>query len=121
MKPDADPKTAVGIAAPLDQELWTVNFFELVRFTVPVVTVTNPSVALAGTVASRNVAPVRVTVVAVTPLNFTTDDALNPCPRMPIFDPTLPAVSCSSTNAGSPVLTLKNVPVLLVPPPLVDP
>src|ERR1700692_4316749 len=113
--------TPVGIAVPLLQESCTINFLELVSFTAPVGTVTNPSFAPAGTVATRNVAPVRVTVVAVTPLNFTTEDALNPCPRIPIFDPTFPLVSCRSTNAGSPVLTLKNTPVLFAPPPLVVP
>src|SRR5579863_3919152 len=98
------------MGAPLLHELWTINFLELVSVAAPVVTVTYPSVAPVGTVASRKVLPFRVTVVAFTPLNFTTDDALNPWPRMPIFEPTLPDVSCRSTNAASPVATLKKTP-----------
>src|SRR5450631_1113193 len=106
MNPADGPVAAVGIAVALLHELCTMNFFELVSVVAPVVTVTNPSVALAGTVASRNVDPVRVTVVAVAPLHFTTDDALNPCPRMPIFDPTLPVVSCNWMNAFWPLIRL---------------
>ena len=78
----------VGITAPAPHELCTMNFSKLFSVVLPVVTVTNPSLAPAGTVARMKVVPVRVWVAAVTPLNFTTDDALNPWPKMPIFDPT---------------------------------
>src|SRR5450432_1517346 len=99
MVPVAGNCTATGRTAPLPHELCTTNFFELVSVVAPVVTVTNPLVAPAGTVASRKVVPVRVTVVAFTPLNFTTDAALNPCPRIPTFDPTLPEVDTNEAKA----------------------
>src|ERR1051326_2993684 len=106
MNPEALPNAATGIAFPPDHELCTTNFFELVRMVVPVVTVTSPSVAPAGTVANRKVDPVRVTVVGATPLDLTTDDALNPWPRMPIFEPPLPDVSCNWMNAVWPLVRL---------------
>ncbi len=57
---------------------FTLNVCELVRVAVPVVTVTEPVSAPAGTVANRKVVPDRVTVVACVPPNFTTDALLKP-------------------------------------------
>ena len=57
---------------------FTLKVCELVSVVAPVVTVTDPVSAAAGTVAVRKVVPVRVTVVACTPPNFTTDPAVNP-------------------------------------------
>jgi hypothetical protein len=84
MNPDAAPATAVGIAFPLPHELSTVNVYLLVSVVAPVVMVTKPLLAPAGTVAVRKVVPVSVTLRAATPLNFTTDGELNPWPRIPI-------------------------------------
>jgi hypothetical protein len=86
----------------LSKLLGTVNFRKLFSVMVPVVTVTYPLEAPADTVAKRNVVPVRVTAVAGTPLNCTTDDALNPCPNIPTFDP------CAPCGTIAQVLLLRN-------------
>src|SRR5271167_3240523 len=89
------------MTAPLLQELCTIKVCVLVRVVVPVVTVTLPSDAPAGTVAVMKPVSVRVEG-AVTPLNFTTDDELKSKPRIPTEDPTLPLVLCNVTNDASP-------------------
>ena len=105
----AGAKSATGIAFPLPHELCTTYFRVLVNVVAPVVTVTNPSLAPAGTVAVNKPGSVSVEV-AVTPLNFTTDDELNPSPRMPTLDPTLPLVLSNEMNAFRPTERLKTVP-----------
>jgi hypothetical protein len=87
----------IGVMLPPQ---FTVNLRRLVRAVVPVVTVTYPLVAPAGTVACRNVVPVRVTVVAWTPLNFTSEELLNPWPRIPIVLPTFPEYGTRLMNGG---------------------
>ena len=52
--------------------------------------VTDPVSAPGGTVTDRKVEPVFLTAVAFTPSNFTTEELLNPCPRMPTVLPTMP-------------------------------
>src|ERR1700693_6256103 len=101
MNPTAGHSTGTGIAVPSLHELCTVYFCALVSVVDPVVTVTNPSVAPVGTVAVSTPGSGSVEI-AVTPLNFTTDEELNPSPRIPTFDPTFPLVLCSVTNALSP-------------------
>ena len=93
-----------------------MNFCALVSMVVPVVTVTYPFDAPAGTVAKRNVVPVAVTVVACMPLNFTIDEPLNPWPRIPIFDPTFPLAGSSETYGARPISSLNNLPLLCAPP-----
>jgi len=88
----------------------TLNVFVLVNVVVPVVTVTDPVSASAGTVAVMNVVPESTMVVAFVAPNLTTEELLKPCPRMPIFVPSLPDVSCVSTNGPSPTERLKTVP-----------
>ena len=61
----------------------TLNDLRDVNVVVPVVTVTLPVSAPAGTVARMKVLPVRVLVGATVPPNFTTDDEEKPWPRMP--------------------------------------
>lgn len=92
----------------------TLNVFVLVSVLVPVVTVTVPVCAPAGTVARMNVVPVSVFVVAVVPPNFTTDDELKPWPRIPICDPSLPAGigETSEINGAAPMFSEKNVPAV---------
>src|SRR5208283_356500 len=108
------------MTAPLLQELCTIKVCVLVRVVVPVVTVTLPSDAPAGTVAVMKPVSVRVEG-AVTPLNFTTDDELKSKPRIPTEDPTLPLVLCNVTNDASPKFRLKNTPLPLAPPADVSP
>jgi hypothetical protein len=69
----------------------TLNCLGAVKVVVPVVTVTFPVSAPAGTVARMKVLPVSCLVVAAVPPNFTTDDELKPWPRMPTRVPSLPA------------------------------
>jgi hypothetical protein len=88
----------------------TSNVCRLVNVVVPVVTVSAPVSATAGTVALMNVVPVSVLVVACVPPNFTTEELLKPCPMMPIFAPSLPEVGCVSTNGRRPTDRLKTVP-----------
>src|SRR5580692_3630412 len=92
------------------------NVFVLVNVVVPVVTVKAPVSAPAGTVAVINVVPDSTTVVAFVPPNLTTEELLKPCPRMPIFAPSLPEVDCISTNGPRPTDRLKTVPSPSVPP-----
>lgn len=66
----------------------------------PVVTVTTPVKAPVGTVARMYVEPVKVFVVAAAPPNLTTDDELNPCPRMPTCAPSVPDVTFTSEMNG---------------------
>jgi hypothetical protein len=80
----------------------TLNVFALVNVVVPVVTVTAPVSAPAGTVAVMNVVPESTMVVAFVPPNLTTEALLKPCPRMPIFAPSLPEVGSVSTNGPRP-------------------
>lgn len=91
---------------------FTLNVCGLVRVVLPVVTVTGPVRAAAGTVAVRYVEPESVFVVAVTPPNFTTEALVKPCPNMPTFAPSFSASCVGSrfTNGASPVLTLKKAP-----------
>ena len=83
---------------------------ELVSVLAPVVTVTVPVSAPAGTVALMYVVPLRVMLVACVPPNLTTEELLNPWPRMPICAPSLPEVVCNCTNGPRPVDRLKMVP-----------
>lgn len=117
-------------AGPLDGVKFVIFGFTLyvcglVRVVEPVVTVTEPVCAPAGTTAVRYVVPESVTDLEATPPNFTTEAPVKPCPKTPTFAPTLPDVCVGSrlANGASPVATLKNVPwhvlgqVVLVPPP----
>ena len=88
----------------------TLKVCELVSVVAPVVTVTDPVSAPAGTVAEMNVVPVRAMVVACVPPNLTTDELLNPWPRIPIFAPSLPEVVCNATNGPRPADRSKIVP-----------
>jgi hypothetical protein len=65
----------------------TLKVCVLVRVVVPVVTVTDPVSAAAGTVAVINVVPVSTMVVAFAPPNLTTEELLKPWPRMPTLAP----------------------------------
>ena len=94
----------------------TLKICALVNVVVPVVTVTNPVSAPAGNVAVMNVVPLGAMVVAGVPSNSTTEELLKPCPRMPIFAPSLPEVVCVSTNGPRPTDRLKTVPSPLDPP-----
>lgn len=78
----------------------------------PVVTVTLPVSAPAGTVANRKVLPVWVTVVAFTPPNLTMEAVLKPWPRMPTLVPSLPAGTgvTSEMNGDAPMSSEKKVP-----------
>ena len=84
----------------------TLKVFELVSVVEPVVTVTDPVSAPDGTVAVMNVVPESVMVVALVPPNFTTEELLRPCPRMPIFAPSLPDVVTKLANAPNPMFRL---------------
>lgn len=72
----------------------TLNWRELVSLVAPVTTVTLPVSAPGGTVAKMKVVPVSTAVVALVPPNFTTDELLNPWPRIPIWAPSLPELGC---------------------------
>ena len=76
---------------------FTLKLRELVNVVEPVVMVTAPLKAPAGTVAEMKVAPVRVMVVAATPPNFTTEVLLKPWPRIPTLAPSGATVN---TNAA---------------------
>jgi hypothetical protein len=78
----------------------TRNVLLLVSVVEPVVTVTDPVSAPVGTVTDRKVEPVFLTAVAFTPSNFTTEELLKPCPRMPTVFPTLPEYGSKLTNVG---------------------
>jgi hypothetical protein len=80
----------------------TRNVLLLVSVVTPVVTVTFPVSAPAGTVALMKVVPLSVIEVACTPPKFTTDELLKSCPRTPIFAPSLPDVDTNLTNFPSP-------------------
>src|SRR5580700_1728870 len=98
------------MGAPLDHVLCTVYFWLLVSVVDPVVTVTNPSVAPAGTVAVMNVVPESEAFVTCAPLNFTTEDLVNPWPKIPTCVPTLPEVVSSVTKGATPMSKLKKTP-----------
>jgi hypothetical protein len=84
----------------------TRKLCELVSTVDPVVTVTDPVSAAAGTVAVKYVLPVRVTVTACVPPNFTVVVLPKPCPRIPIFAPSAPEVDNRLAYAFSPLLKL---------------
>src|SRR5580700_4795409 len=107
MNPAAGAATPTGIAVPLDHELCTRYCTVLLSTVAPVVTVTNPVLAPAGTTAERYVVPVRVTAVAGTPLNATTEELLNPWPRIPTVVPTFPEEGNRPTNGGRLAFKLK--------------
>src|ERR1700735_2164183 len=110
MVPTAGQSTGTGITAPWLHELCTVYFALLVSVVDPVVTVTFPLVAPVGTVAVIYVVPESVVLVACTPLNFTTEEDENPCPKMPTCDATLPEVLDNRMNGFAPMFSVNTVP-----------
>ena len=84
----------------------TLNLLLLVSVVAPVVTVTDPVRAAAGTVAVMNVVPERVIVVACVPPNLTIEAVVKPCPRMPILAPSLPEVDTKLANGAAPMFRL---------------
>ena len=86
-----------------------VNFCRLVSVVEPVVTVTKSLLAPAGTMAVRKVEPVSF-LEAATPLNLTTEEELNPCPKIPICDPTLPDAAVRLMKGLWPSTRLKMIP-----------
>ena len=99
----------------------TWNLSLLFRVLFPVVTLTKPLVAPAGTVASISVADTTVNI-ASTPLKLTAVEPVRFVPRIRTVAPTLPDLVSSTTNGLSPADTRKMVPhplkqcVLVAPP-----
>ena len=88
----------------------TRNAVLLVSVVAPVVTVTFPVKAPAGTVALMKVLS-RVVEAAATPSNFTTEALLKPWPKISILAPCLPVLGVKLANGPRPT-SLKIVPQL---------
>jgi hypothetical protein len=90
----------------------TLNCLGAVKVVVPVVTVTFPVSAPAGTVARMKVLPVSCLVVAAVPPNFTTDGEPKPWPGMPTRVPSLPAGTgvTNEMKGDAPMFSEKKVP-----------
>ena len=80
----------------------TLKPSELVSAVEPVVTVTGPVSAPNGTDAVMKFG-VAVTVEVGVPPNLTTEELVNPWPKMPIWVPTFPEVICSNANGANPL------------------